>query len=265
MDTAIGGGTGTATAIRSRLRWWREAIYIAAFYAVYSAIRNLQGNTAEARRNALHIIHLEKILHIYHEHGIQHLFGLTSHADLHHLHWRTFIQFWDVYYGSAHFIVSVIALIWLFRRDKDRYPLWRNTLAITTGLALIGFAFFPLMPPRLMIDHGFIDTLKSVGGLWSFDSGAMSKVSNQYAAMPSLHCAWALWCTCVFWPALKRPAAKALAVAYPLITLFCIVVTANHYILDAVGGGCVFLAGFVLARAFTARMDARAAGLAQPA
>jgi hypothetical protein len=259
MDTAIGGGT--TTAVGTRLRWWREAIYIAAFYAVYSVVRNLQGSTTEARRNALHVIHLEKLLHIYQEHGVQHLFGLTTHADLHNFHWRTFIQFWDVYYGSAHFIVSIVALIWLFRRDKSRYPLWRNTLAFTTGLALIGFAFFPLMPPRLLVDHGFVDTLKSVGGLWSFDSGAMSKVSNQYAAMPSLHFAWSSWCTCVFWPALKRPWAKALAASYPFITLFAIVVTANHFILDAVGGACVFGVGYVLAKAFTAKVDGTVAAV----
>ncbi|MDQ1395688.1 MAG: hypothetical protein QOG64_947 [Acidimicrobiaceae bacterium] len=242
---------------RSRLRWWKEAIYIGAFYLVYSVVRNLQGSATRARHNALHIIRLEKLLGIYQEHGVQHIFGLTPGADIRHLHWRTFIQFWDVYYGSAHFIVSIVALVWLFRRDKARYPLWRNTLAITTGLALIGFATFPLMPPRLLPEYGFIDTLKSVGGLWNFDSGAMSKVSNQYAAMPSLHFGWSSWCACVFWPSLRRPWTKVLAVAYPFLTLFAIVVTANHFILDAAGGAAVFGVAYLLARAFTGWVSAR--------
>src|SRR5438874_10427812 len=123
-----------------------------------------------------------------------------------------------------------------------------------TGLALVGFALVPLMPPRLLTDHGFVDTLKQVGGLWSFDSGAMSKVSNQYAAMPSLHFGWSSWCACVLWPALRRPWAKVVVAAYPLLTLFAIVVTANHFFLDAVGGAVVFGAGYLMARAFTVRM-----------
>ena len=127
MDTAIGEATTTIAAPQSRLRWWREAIYIGAFYLVYSAIRNLQGSTAEARRNALHVIRLEKLLHIYQEHGVQHIFGLTPNAGFNHLHWHTFIQFWDVFYGSAHFIVTIVALVWLFRRHPERYPLTSTT------------------------------------------------------------------------------------------------------------------------------------------
>ena len=246
----------------SRLRWWREFLYIVAFYLVYSVVRNLQGaDASRARAHALDVTRAEKMLGLYHELRVQHLFGVRQGADFVHLHWRTFIQFWNVYYGSAHFIVSIVALIWLFRRDKARYPLWRNTLAFTTAIALIGFALYPLMPPRLMTDHGFVDTLKQVGGLWSFDSGAMQKVSNQYAAMPSLHCAWSLWVACVFWPALRSTWAKALCIAYPLLTVFAIVVTANHYFLDAAGGALVFGIGYLLARTFTARMNVRAGAL----
>jgi hypothetical protein len=146
----------------------------------------------------------------------------------------------------------VVALVYMFRRMSGRYPLWRNTLAFTTGLALVGFAFYPLMPPRLLpAGYGFVDTLKDLGGLWSFDSGPVAKVSNQYAAMPSLHFAWSSWCTFVLYPALRRPWAKGLAVAYPFITLFAIVVTANHYWLDAAGGALTLTLGFLLGRALT--------------
>jgi hypothetical protein len=237
----------------SRLRWWREVLYVAGFYAVYSVVRNLQGAAGRARGNALRVIRAEKALGLYQEHGVQHWFGLRPGADLAHLRARTFVQFWDVFYGSAHFIVTVAALVWLFRRHPARYPLWRNTLACTTALALVGFATFPLMPPRLLADHGFVDTLRAVGGLWSFDSGTMQKVSNQYAAMPSLHFAWATWSTLVLWPSLRRPWARALAAAYPVVTLFAIVVTANHYVLDAVGGAVVLGLGAAIGRALTAR------------
>jgi PAP2 superfamily len=237
-----------------RLRWWREVLYVAAFYAVYTGIRNTQGSqTASVRHafnNARHVIGWERSLHIFAEQSIQHAF----------LRFRHFIQFWNVYYGSAHFVVTAVALIWMFRRMPERYPLWRNTLAITTALALIGFALYPLMPPRLLDYCGpygacrhyrFVDTLRAIGGLWNFDSGAMQKISNQYAAMPSLHCAWAGWCAFVLWPGLKRWWSRALVLVYPAITVFCIVVTANHYFLDAAGGAATLAVGYVLARVLT--------------
>jgi hypothetical protein len=236
-----------------RLRWWREALYILAFYAVYTAVRNTQGSASvsaeHARNNAHRIIDVERALGIFQEHRIQHWF----------LGQKFFIQFWDVFYGTAHFIVTAVALIVMFRTMKARYPLWRNTLACTTALALIGFATFPLMPPRLLHEYGFVDTLQRYGGLWSFDSGAMQKISNQYAAMPSLHFAWSSWSALVLLPALKRPWAKAAMIAYPFITLFCIVVTANHYILDAAGGALALSVGFLLGKAVTA-LNTRAAG-----
>lgn len=224
------------------LRWWREVLYILVFYGVYTAVRNSQGSAAVSARhafnNAKHIISAEKALGIFHELTVQHWF----------LDWRWFIQFWNVFYGSAHFVVTAAALVWLFNRMPQRYALWRNTLGWTTGLALVGFALYPLMPPRLLPEmtsqYHFVDTLRVIGGLWSFDSGAMAKVSNQYAAMPSLHCAWAAWVVLVLWPGLKRTWAKVLAALHPVATVFCIVVTANHYFLDAVGGGIVLAVGF---------------------
>lgn len=249
---------------RRRLQWWREVLYILAFYGVYTAIRDIRGrkpvSVTQAFHNGLRVIHAERVLHIFDEQHVQHVF----------LPDRGFLSFWNVFYGTAHFVITIVALIYLFRRMPERYPLWRNTLAFTTALALIGFAFFPLMPPRLLPAHyHFVDTLRTIGGLWNFDSGAMSKVSNQYAAMPSLHFAWSSWCVFVLMPAMKRRWQQVLLAAYPFITLFCIVVTANHYILDAVGGAGVLTLGFILGRAFTAAMDRlrppRPAGTPSPA
>lgn len=232
-----------------RLRWWREALYVLAFYGVYTLVRNEGLATSSQRRafsHAREVISIEKFVGLFHEQPIQHFF--LSH--------RAFISFWNVYYGTAHFIVTVFALVWLFRRDPARYPLWRTTLAATTALALIGFAFYPLMPPRLLpVSYGFVDTLKTIGGLWSFDSGAMAKISNQYAAMPSLHFGWSSWCALVMMPMLKRRWSKVLAGLYPFITLFAIIVTANHFWLDAVGGAAVLGVGYLIARTVTGRIS----------
>ena len=228
-----------------RLHWWREVLYIAAFYAVYTLIRDVRGDKPVSREmaftNARRVIAVERFFGLFQEHRIQSWF-LASHL---------FVRAMDDFYGSAHFIITAGVLLFLFRWQPWRYPRLRNTLAITTGLALIGFAFFPLMPPRLLPDtYHIVDTLRTYGGLWSFDSGPMTAVSNQYAAMPSLHFAWSSWCALCVIPAFDRRAAKVALCCYPVLTLICIVVTGNHYLLDAVGGAVTLAAGYGLARLF---------------
>jgi hypothetical protein len=238
-----------ASVVRRRLYWWREALYILAFYAVYSLVRNTQGSASVSAAHALdharQIIHLERVLALYHERWVQREFLSYTH----------FIEFWNLFYGTFHFVITVVGLLLLFRRFPQRYDLWRNTLACTTLIALLGFALYPLMPPRLLpASYGFVDTLKVLGSLWSFDSGTMHKISNQYAAMPCLHFAWAMWSTLVLVPMLKRPWARAVVMTYPLFTVFAIVVTANHYFLDAAGGAIVLALGFAVATVMTRRL-----------
>ena len=176
----------------------------------------------------------------YHEETIQKVF----------LSVRPLMKAFNVYYGSAHFVVTAGVLAWLFVRHSERYPRWRWTLACTTLLGLVGFLSFPLMPPRLIspsFDMGaYVDTLHTIGGLWNFEDGAIAKLSNQYAAMPSLHFAWSLWCCLALWPHLRRSRSRALAVLHPAITLVAIIATANHYWLDALGGAVALLGGWLL-------------------
>ena len=136
----------------------------------------------------------------------------------------------------------------------ERYRLWRNTLALATGLALIGFSFFPVLPPRLLpAGYHFVDTLRVVGGLWNFSSGPVNDVSNQYAAMPSLHTAWSAWCALAVMPLIRPLWGKVLVVLYPLATIFCIIVTANHYFADVVAGLLLLGVSYLLALALTVR------------
>ena len=229
------------------LYWWVEILAILGFYAVYSAIRNANGShPSHAFRDAKHIISLEHHLGIFHEATIQ------SWA----LHWKPLIVTANYLYGSLHFIVTIWVAVWLFRSYSDDYPLFRNTLAITTALALIGFTIFPLMPPRLLLrdghlNLGFVDTLQRYPTFWSFDSGPAARVSNQYAAMPSVHIAWATWCALALVPRVRSLPAKILAAAYPVMTLGVIVITANHYVIDAVGGLVILSIGWFLASRFT--------------
>ena len=113
------------------------------------------------------------------------------------------------------------------------------------------------MPPRLLDvlgdgrTFGFVDTLVEYPTFWSFDSEGMRTVSNPFAAMPSLHCAWAFWGACVLYPRVKSNWARVLAVLYPIATIYVVVATANHYFLDAVGGLVIFVVAYVLARLVT--------------
>ena len=168
------------------------------------------------------------------------------------LDFRPLVIAMNYVYGSLHFVVTAGVIIYLFRRQSDDYPRWRNTLAFTTLFALIGFISWPLMPPRLMPDsYSFVDTLAEYPTFWSFNSGAMNEVSNQYAAMPSLHFGWSMFCLCGLLPHLRRLGARAAIIAYPGLTLAAIVLTGNHFILDAVGGAIVFGLGYLVGRRFT--------------
>jgi hypothetical protein len=248
------------------IHWWVEGLITLAFYVIYSTIRNQFGSALggdivdRAFDNALHVIDLERAIGLYHEEWIQARF----------LDWDPFIVFWNVFYGTFHFAVTIFAMVFLFLRFPQRYMFMRSALAATTMAALIGFAFFPLMPPRLLSacepqssygacspDHDYVDTLVEPGGLWSFETDTMESISNQYAAMPSLHIAWSTWCAIGLFPVLRRRWARLAIATYPFITLFAIIVTANHYWIDAIGGlaalGFGLLMASPLARFFPGR------------
>ena len=243
----------TSTTLKTGMKWWLEVALILFFYLIYSFARNQFGSASvspsKAFENAEKIIDLEKSIGTFKELQIQEFF----------IDWKWFIQFWNVFYGTFHFGVTIFALVWLYIKFPSKYSHQRFFLLSSTGSALIGFSLFPLMPPRLLSNCGdfgaclsntypFIDTLSEIGGLWSFDSGTMQKVSNQFAAMPSLHFAWSFWCTLALYPILKSQKTKILISIYPLATTFSVIVTANHYWVDLVGGFVCLGFGFYATR-----------------
>ncbi len=243
----------TSTTLKTGMKWWLEVALILFFYLIYSFARNQFGSASvspsKAFENAEKIIDLEKSIGTFKELQIQEFF----------IDWKWFIQFWNIFYGTFHFGVTIFALVWLYIKFPSKYSRQRFFLLSSTGSALIGFSLFPLMPPRLLSNCGdfgaclsntypFIDTLSEIGGLWSFDSGTMQKVSNQFAAMPSLHFAWSFWCTLALYPILKSQKTKILISIYPLATTFSVIVTANHYWVDLVGGFVCLGFGFYATR-----------------
>ena len=262
--------TAVAVPRHHRTLWWKEALIVAVFYTTYTLIRNRFGSAfvngedrpVHAFTNAMRVIKLERLVGLFHEESIQGFF--LPHVWL--------IKAMNTYYGTAHFFVTLGVFVLLFRRRPDVFGQWRNTLAAMTALAIVGFVLFPLMPPRLLdapcpkagvgfggaciesplrnyngaLNFGFDDTVEIFGGPLHFNKGAAAKLSNQYAAMPSLHIGWSTWCVFALWPITKKRWQRIALFLYPMLTLFCIIVTANHFWLDGLGGLIVFGVGYVL-------------------
>lgn len=237
-----------------KLYWWREILIVVVVDIVYETIRNLSaGKPAKAYENALRIIDWQRAIGLWHEQAMQN-FALDFTA---------LIVFANYFYGSVYIGATVFTLVFLYWKFPDDYPLYRNTLMIGTLCGLIGFALFPLMPPRLLddtvllqganADHwfGFVDTLVKYPTFWSFNDEAMKTISNQFAAMPSLHCGWAFWGLIALLPRVRSWWAKTLVVLYPIMTVYVVVITANHYILDAVAGFSLFALAYAAARVVT--------------
>ncbi|WP_399885339.1 phosphatase PAP2 family protein [Streptomyces sp. BBFR51] len=234
---------GTEATPHPRLRWWTELPLIVLVYACYSAGRLLvRGDVSDAVDHGLALLDIEKALFLNAEHPLNRLFtdqpwiGVPA----------------DFWYASLHYVVTPAVLIWIFRSRAVRYRAARTWLMTSTFIGLIGFTLLPTCPPRLLdASHGFVDTMAQYSsyGWWGGAASAprgMGGMTNQYAAMPSLHVGWALWCGVMLWRHGGTRLAKVAAVVYPLGTTIVVMGTANHYFLDAVAGAAVMGAGLLL-------------------
>ncbi|MFD5701728.1 phosphatase PAP2 family protein [Streptomyces lasiicapitis] len=256
QGAGAGGISGNGTA-RLRLRWWTELPLILLVYGAYSAGRLLaRGDVTTAVGHGLDILRVEKALNLNLEHPLNRLF--TAHTSI-----GVPADFW---YASLHYVVTPLVLIWLFRSRAVHYAAARTWLMVSTLIGLIGFTLMPTCPPRLLEkSHGFVDTMAQYSdwGWWGGQASAprgLGGMTNQYAAMPSLHVGWSLWCGVVLWKYGRTPLLKTIAVAYPLLTTVVVMGTANHYFFDALAGVAVMGLGLLLVRpvrSAAARVKAR--------
>ncbi|WP_328970688.1 phosphatase PAP2 family protein [Streptomyces sp. NBC_00239] len=220
-----------------RPRLWFEILLIAVSYWTYSLIRNaVPEQKAAALRNADWIWQVEHTLGIAVEKSVNHAVDSVT--------WL--IVGMNYYYATLHFLVTIGVLVWLFRRHPGRYAATRLVLFATTAVALVGYYFYPLAPPRLMNGENFIDTVLVHHTWGSMASGDLKHMSNQYAAMPSMHIGWSLWCGLTIFALASAPWARILGLLYPAATLVVIVATANHFWLDAVGGMLCLAFGYAV-------------------
>ncbi|MGW7380062.1 bifunctional glycosyltransferase 87/phosphatase PAP2 family protein [Streptomyces sp. NPDC054794] len=223
-----------------------ELLLIRVTYAAYQKVRLAAtgGSNSEGRATAEHhghqILDLERFLHVDIEH-------MVNHAVI-KVDWLR--SFFDFYYESFHFVVPLTVLGVLYWRRPVDYRWARSSLGFATLLALVGFWLYPLAPPRLMPTLGMIDTVHGVQDFSKPDYGTLTALTNQYAAMPSLHFGWSLWCGVVIAIIAPKWWMKALGLLHPFFTVSAIVATGNHWVLDAAGGAVVVGAGFGLAYLF---------------
>ncbi|MET9143679.1 phosphatase PAP2 family protein [Streptomyces sp. NPDC004042] len=214
-----------------------ELLLIRVTYAAYSQVRVVaRGDRATAEHHGRQVHSLEHFLHLDIEHWANHAMVRLPRLD----------HFLSYYYETFHFVLPLTVLGVLYLRRPADYRWARTALGVATLLALVGFWLYPLAPPRLMPGFGFIDTVHGVQDFSKPEYGALTALTNPYAAMPSLHFGWALWCGVVIAVVAPRWWMKALGLLHPLFTVSAIIGTANHWVLDAVGGATVVATGFTV-------------------
>ena len=219
----------------------REIALLAVLYAAYSATRfAVGGDFGAARHHALEILQIEQFLHIDVERSIN--LAVTPITAL-----SVVAAYW---YATMHFVVTWTVLLILYIKRPTLYRPARTALFAATFVALLGYMFYPTAPPRLTA--GYIDTVAATSAYGWWPSAAeqaqtASSVTNQVAAMPSMHVGWALWVSVVLACLARRRWLKILAFGYVAMTTAVVVLTANHWILDAVAGGALVLVAWGVA------------------
>ena len=220
--------------------WTDLLLQLALFFCVYQGyqvVRGLsEGKDALAFANAERIMDVERSLGLFFEPALQSLvldFGWVIDGA----NWM---------YVNSHFIVTTVFLAWLYLFRNEHFYFVRNMFMVAMLLALTGYLLFPTAPPRLVPGEGFVDTIATFTALDS-DSNAVSLLVNKYAAVPSMHIGFA---TMIAVPAIMLVRSHPAKVAwglYPLLVLFVVVVTGNHFWLDAVAGVAVAAASAAIA------------------
>lgn len=217
--------------------WTQVAVVLAAVFGYLGARLAIEPNWEAAFANARKIAELEQVFHLGWEDDLQRFF-LTSVPGA--------VTAMNAFYFLGHFVLTGVFFVWLYRRDRDGFRAFRDGfIAATLFSALIHWQF-PAAPPRLLGDLGFVDTLRLMSGI-DIGSPQTSALSNPVAAVPSLHAGYALGVGAGLLKFGRSHWTRIAGVAYPFSVLLTIIVTGNHFVLDAVAGLAVMVAGFLTA------------------
>jgi hypothetical protein len=216
-----------------RRRLLREAILLALLWGAYSL-----GRWVAAQHAGNAFFHADEVWSV--ERGLQ----LPNEAHLQDwvLQWPLVIRGANSYYAWIHFPATVACLAFLFIRLPRHYLWFRRVLASITAAALLIHLIYPLAPPRMLPQHGFVDTGVHFGQSVYGPAAGSDGLANQFAAMPSLHVGWAI-AVAVALAAVTPRWLRALWFVHPVLTFTVVVVTANHFWLDGlVAAGLVAVA-----------------------
>ncbi|MEH1128731.1 phosphatase PAP2 family protein [Micromonospora sp. CPCC 206061] len=207
------------------------AILIGAI-CVYFGVRGAtEGSVSQALANAQRVVDFERFLGIYHEPWLQETFASSA----------TVKTFFNWIYIWGHWPVIAVTLIWLARRHPAIYLRTRNAMMLSGGIGMIIFAAFPVAPPRLA-ELGMIDTVTVSSHAYRVLQPPM--FTNQYAAVPSLHVGWDLLIGIAIAVAARRLWVRVIGVIMPVAMTAAVVLTANHYLVDAVAGAALTTAAW---------------------
>lgn len=225
----------------------RQILLFVAGFMVYDFVRGLVngGSGYKPFGDAMKIIDLERLLHVFVEPSIQ--------AWAANVRWLMDLADWT--YLTAHFFVPLGALIFIYLRRNDSFYFVRNMFLISMAIALVGYWLYPTAPPRLMPEWGFTDSVSQFvnGGTGSVDFGPTKDFLNFYAAVPSMHVCFAIM---TGWPMarlVRHKIAKVVWALYPLWITFAVIATANHFFTDVFLGAVTAGVSALLAQRLLAR------------
>jgi hypothetical protein len=238
---------------RHRIRWRPFSVevgLIIAAYWVYFFVRGItEGDAQLAIGNGWDVVEFERRLGIFWEGDLQRWF-LPNHLMVSLFNW---VYVW------GHWPVIVSTGAWMVIKKPEVYRRYRNAFLLSGGIGLLIFATYPVAPPRFL-DLGLIDTVSEHSA--SYRVLQPATLTNQYAAVPSLHFGWNLLIGILWFREMPWRVGRALGVVLPAMMCLAIVVTANHYIVDAAAGAAVALVGLALS-VHGRRIVAAALGLPQ--
>lgn len=207
----------------------RQILLFCGAYWLYRLVRGtVDGRAAEAFDNARSLIDAERSLGLFVEPSV-HAWAEGREAIIDFASWT---------YVNSHFTITVATLAWLYLRRNERFYFVRNMFMVAMGLALVGYAAFPTAPPRFMPEWGFTDSVAAFTGVTA-DSASADMLFNPFAAVPSMHVAFALMLGATMASMTRRRWARALWWSYAPVVTFVVVATANHWWLDAFFGALV--------------------------
>lgn len=217
----------------------REFLLITVLYTGYFFSRWLASDNKDAAiHRAQELLRIEQAVRLNWEHWINDFFVRHDTIGL-------LACFW---YATAHYIVTLTVLVWLYFKGRDAYLPARRALMVATVLALALYLMLPTAPPRFLEGYTDVLALHSDQGWWGADASApkgMGHLTNELAAFPSLHAGWSLWCALVLQRHARWRIVKVFGWVGAFITAAVVIGTANHWVLDVLVGWMVTIAGVV--------------------